>query len=115
MGSSRGRGVARMFKGFDPLAVDLLEKLLVYDPRNRLTVEEVLKHEYLKDFHKESDEIECKNKIVLKIDDNDKCSLSIYRGAIYANISDNIKEQTQKFDDNKLKNIKILKRKKPNR
>ena len=59
-------------------------------------MKEVLEHEYLKEFHKAEDEIECEEKIVLKIDDNDKLSLKVYRDAIYENISNNIKEHSRK-------------------
>jgi len=33
------------------MALDLIRKLLVFNPKNRLTVEEALEHPYLKDFH----------------------------------------------------------------
>lgn len=36
-------------KGVDPLAVDLLQKLLVFDPRKRMTAFEALCHPYFKD------------------------------------------------------------------
>ncbi len=77
------------------MAMDLLSKLLVFNPDERLTVEEVLEHEYLKEFHKIEDEINCKTKLDLKIDDNDKLSLKVYRDAIYENISNKIKEQSK--------------------
>ena len=69
---------------------------MVFNPKNWLTVEEVLEHKYLKEFHKKEEEITCKEKIILNINDNDKLSLKNYRDAIYLNISDNIKEHTRK-------------------
>ncbi|KAJ3089585.1 MAPK protein hog1 [Quaeritorhiza haematococci] len=44
------------FKDADPLAVDLLEKMLVFDPRKRITASEALAHEYLACYHDPSDE-----------------------------------------------------------
>lgn len=44
------------FATVEPLALDLLEKLLVFDPRKRLTAEEALKHPYLECYHDPSDE-----------------------------------------------------------
>ncbi len=41
-------------------AIDLLKKMLRFDPRKRLTVEECLQHPYLSDLHQESDEPRCK-------------------------------------------------------
>ena len=95
MNGLRKRGISKIFAGKDPVAIDLLRKLLIFNPDDRLTVEEVLEHEYLKDFHKISDEITCGKKINLKIDDNDKLSLKVYRDAIYENISDKIKEHSR--------------------
>ncbi|OLL26133.1 Mitogen-activated protein kinase hog1 [Neolecta irregularis DAH-3] len=44
------------FRSADPCAIDLLEKMLVFDPRKRITAEEALKHEYLAPYHDPSDE-----------------------------------------------------------
>eukprot|EP00210_Caulerpa_lentillifera_P009296 g8861.t1 len=38
-----------------PIAIDLLKKLLIYDPYERLTVEEALRHAYFESIFKESD------------------------------------------------------------
>lgn len=35
----------------DDDALDLLKKLLVFNPNQRLTAEEALQHPYMKDFH----------------------------------------------------------------
>ncbi|KAJ1891609.1 mitogen activated protein kinase [Kickxella alabastrina] len=49
----------RIFPGATPLALDLLEKLLDFDPSTRITVEEVLAHPYLKAYHNPDDEVSC--------------------------------------------------------
>jgi len=51
LGNIRKKGINKVFAGKDPIAIDLLRKLLVFNPEDRLTVEEVLEHEYLKEFH----------------------------------------------------------------
>ncbi|KRX03298.1 Protein kinase-like domain [Pseudocohnilembus persalinus] len=38
-----------LFPNADPLAIDLLSKMLVYNPNKRYTVEQCLQHEYFKD------------------------------------------------------------------
>jgi serine/threonine protein kinase len=43
--------INRFPDGTDPLAVDLLTKMLKFHPGDRITVEQALAHPYLKDFH----------------------------------------------------------------
>jgi serine/threonine protein kinase len=40
----------------NPLAIDLLKKIMVFNPQKRITVEEALKHPYLQDLHYPEDE-----------------------------------------------------------
>ncbi|KAG2211029.1 hypothetical protein INT46_010936 [Mucor plumbeus] len=47
---------ARLFPNANPMAVDLLEKLLTFNPTKRTTVEEALKHPYLEPYHDPDDE-----------------------------------------------------------
>ena len=35
--------------GTDPLAIDLLERMLVFDPQDRISVDDALSHEYFAD------------------------------------------------------------------
>ena len=45
-----------MFPKTSDLALDLLEKLLAFNPVKRITVEEALKHPYLEPYHDPEDE-----------------------------------------------------------
>ena len=51
-----GKNFDELFKGANPLAIDLLRKMLTYDPEDRITVADALKHEYLKQLHFPDDE-----------------------------------------------------------
>ena len=51
-----GKDFDQFFKGANPLAVDLLKKMLVYDPEDRITVNDALAHPYFKQLHFEDDE-----------------------------------------------------------
>jgi len=43
-----GKNFDELFKGANPLAIDLLKKMLTYDPEVRITIKEALSHPYLK-------------------------------------------------------------------
>ncbi|XP_068665692.1 mitogen-activated protein kinase homolog MMK1-like isoform X2 [Aristolochia californica] len=47
------------FPNVHPLAVDLVEKMLTFDPRQRIRVEDALAHPYLASLHDSSDEPVC--------------------------------------------------------
>ena len=47
---------ASMFPDANPLALDLLEKFLTFNPAKRITVEEALRHPYLEPYHDPEDE-----------------------------------------------------------
>ena len=48
-----------LFPGANPLALDLLDKMLTLDPFQRITVNEALNHPYLAIWHDPQDEPEC--------------------------------------------------------
>ncbi|KAK9447945.1 kinase-like domain-containing protein [Limtongia smithiae] len=45
-----------LFPGVNPLAIDLLEKMLTFNPSKRITVEDALQHPYLESYHDPDDE-----------------------------------------------------------
>ena len=49
----------RLFPQANPDALDLLDKMLAFDPSSRITVEQALKHPYLSIWHDASDEPDC--------------------------------------------------------
>ncbi|KAL5551830.1 hypothetical protein UlMin_002006 [Ulmus minor] len=55
----RKQQFAAKFPNKSPLAVDLLEKMLVFDPNKRITVEEALSHPFLVSLHDLNDEPIC--------------------------------------------------------
>jgi len=50
---------SQKFPNMAPAAVDLLEKMLVFDPSKRITVQEALSHPYLASLHDINDEPSC--------------------------------------------------------
>ncbi|GME88240.1 unnamed protein product [[Candida] boidinii] len=52
----------QMYPNANDLALDLLDKILIIDPRHRITVEEALEHPYLEVWHDPNDEPVCSSK-----------------------------------------------------
>lgn len=81
------RSFSSFFPNMDEQALDLLKRMLIFNPNNRITVEEALRHPYLKDFHNEAEEIEYNGVIEISIDENTKYSIKEYREALYKEIT----------------------------
>lgn len=46
-----------LFPGADPRALDLLHRMLTFNPHRRITVEEALAHPYLEQYYDPNDEV----------------------------------------------------------
>jgi mitogen-activated protein kinase 15 len=77
-------------------AIDLMNRLLKFNPADRLTVEEALEHSYVAQFHNIDNEPICKKIITIPIDDNKKFSIKEYRLKIYSDIHKRKKEIRKK-------------------
>jgi len=101
----------RSFQNFFPnaseTALDLLRRLLVFNPNNRLTIEEALRHKYVEQFSSPEEEIVCENVIEIPMDDNVKFTVKEYRDAIYADISKKKKEQRKRMQEKYLSQLGI--------
>ncbi|ERM96480.1 hypothetical protein AMTR_s00001p00258300 [Amborella trichopoda] len=51
--------LSQRFPAIPPIAIDLVEKMLVFDPNKRITCDEALAHPYLEKLHDISDEPTC--------------------------------------------------------
>jgi mitogen-activated protein kinase 1/3 len=60
--------LSSMFRSADPLALDLLEKMLIFNPYYRITAKEALRHKYFADVRDKSQEIELLHSIPLLTD-----------------------------------------------
>lgn len=64
-------------------AIDLVVKMVCFNPKDRITIEDALNHKYVREFRKEGDEPDCFDVLVMGIDDNSKMASSVYKEAIY--------------------------------
>lgn len=75
-------------------AVDLVTRLLDFNPSKRLTAEQALRHPYLSQFHNKKEEITSPCVIRPPISDNKKLTLKEYRNILYDQIKKLYKEDT---------------------
>lgn len=75
-----------IFPTASPQALDLLKKLLVFNPARRMTAEEALRHPYVAQFHNALEEPSCPKTILLPISDDAKFTVDQYRERLYAEI-----------------------------
>jgi len=77
------RPLASIFPNCDEDGLDLLAKLLQFNPDKRITAEEALKHPWVTQFHNADEEIICSKPVEIPINDNKKFSVAAYREELY--------------------------------
>jgi mitogen-activated protein kinase 15 len=87
------RSLEALLPGAPPDGIDLLRKLLVFDPRRRLSAEEALAHPYVASFACPADEPSASRPARAPLDDNTKLSVAEYRDSLYAHVVARRKEQ----------------------
>jgi mitogen-activated protein kinase 15 len=80
------RTLESMYPMSDNDAIDFMRKLLTFNPLKRMSAAQALEHPFVAQFHAPEEEIECKKKIIIPIDDNKKLSVAAYREELYNSI-----------------------------
>jgi len=81
------RGLASLFPGAPPAALDLLRALLAFDPGARITAAAACGHAYVAPFHDPASEPACPAPLPpLPLDDNTRLSVGAYRDRLYAEV-----------------------------
>jgi mitogen-activated protein kinase 15 len=88
-------GFTSYFPKATPQALDLIRRLLAFNPQQRITVEDALRHPYVASFHNDATELTT-HPVVIPMDDNKKFSIKEYREALYQEIT---KKYDNKYDN----------------
>ncbi|SBS87284.1 mitogen-activated protein kinase 1, putative [Plasmodium ovale] len=67
-------------------SIDLLQKLLQFNPTKRISAENALKHKYVEQFHSLIEEPTCRKVITVPVDDGTKYKVNFYRNIVYYDI-----------------------------
>ena len=81
--SKEKKPIRELVPNADPVAVDFIQKCLMFRPSKRMTAEEALKHPFVKRFHKPEEEPICVKDMTFPLDDNRKFEIKKYRDEIY--------------------------------
>ena len=79
----KAKGWSSLYPSASDVSLDLLTKLMQFNPTKRMTAEQGLVHAYCAQFHDEKTETRASQPVVIEIDDNDKKTTSFYRDRLY--------------------------------
>eukprot|EP01017_Pseudomicrothorax_dubius_P012512 TRINITY_DN1522_c0_g1_i4.p1 TRINITY_DN1522_c0_g1~~TRINITY_DN1522_c0_g1_i4.p1 ORF type:complete len:484 (-),score=114.65 TRINITY_DN1522_c0_g1_i4:146-1597(-) len=101
----------RTYASFFPNAtedeIDFIRRCLIFNPSQRMTVEQALKHRYVAEFSAPDEEISCDHIIKISMDDNKKFTIKEYREALYEDIAAKKKEQRRKLQQEYLSQLGV--------
>ena len=89
---SKHKKLFELYPNAQPDSLNLLYKLLQFNPKKRINSYDSLNHPYLSEFHNTEDEPELSNPIKISIDDNVKFNVKDYREKLYSKILDRKKQ-----------------------
>ena len=81
------RQLNEIYPRASPEAIDMMRKLLYFNPSRRLNAEEALKHPFVSMFHDPNSEPTCAGPITIAFDDYTKYSIHEYRDKLYYEVS----------------------------
>jgi len=92
----------KLFPNANPLALDLLEKMLVFNPQHRISVDDALRHPYFKNLHNSKTETVCKTPFDFEFE-NVEMTKDLLRELVWdevLNFRPSMKSRRDKFVEN---------------
>jgi mitogen-activated protein kinase 15 len=84
---THSRTFAELLPNASPDALDLIQRLMCFNPSRRITAAEALEHPYVAAFHRPDEEPVAPEPITISLPDNERLPLDRYRDAIYEQIA----------------------------
>ncbi|KAG5465371.1 hypothetical protein CUR178_00074 [Leishmania enriettii] len=81
------RTFAELLPSASPDALDLIQRLMCFNPNRRIAAAEALEHPYVAAFHRPDEEPVAADPITISLPDNERLPLDKYRDAIYEQIA----------------------------
>eukprot|EP01023_Acetabularia_acetabulum_P012486 TRINITY_DN15844_c0_g2_i1.p1 TRINITY_DN15844_c0_g2~~TRINITY_DN15844_c0_g2_i1.p1 ORF type:complete len:468 (-),score=100.85 TRINITY_DN15844_c0_g2_i1:104-1507(-) len=108
LGGGAPKNLRHLIPSASDEALDLLNKLLQFNPNNRITAEDALKHPYVKLFHNPGTEPVCRAPIRIPVDDNVKITTKEYRETLYQHIVNRKKQIKKKIEEQQQQREKLM-------
>ena len=83
LSTNKSKSFTLLFSMMGKDGIDLVRRMLCFNPKKRISVDQVLNHPYIRDFSQKEGSFPTRSLIVLPINDNDKMEVSFYRDSIY--------------------------------
>ena len=77
------RSFAMLYPNASVEALDVMNKLLQFNPQKRISAQNALEHPYVSSFRNPEEEIVLDSDVIPKLDDNTKCNVDKYRTRLY--------------------------------
>ncbi|KAK0178479.1 hypothetical protein PV327_007368 [Microctonus hyperodae] len=78
------RTLRELFINVSESAIDLIDKLIIFNPTHRLTAVEALEHSYVANFHHRASEPECSTNVIPPLRDDVQLAVEEYRNKLYS-------------------------------